>query len=254
MNVMNVKRIILLVILSMVPAVAKGPMDFEYGPRPPLAVFDPDEVLEPVMAKEISAPLAKNLAEEQVDVIVVILKDTGSAPPEHVARQFAEAWCRTPMHCVVLHVPGNPNTPWIVPAGQLINHINSAKVEQDVGDRQRRARAEPDDIHKVKSAASEAADMLRYWMKNAINHSEMIQTESVRIRLEQESIARKKQIALVGTLAAIIPLILGMTVLFRMIRRMGPGYFPNHLWHLRLGAPHAGGNHAVVNLGPPPTP
>jgi hypothetical protein len=250
---MNPKRLILLAILLVVPAPAKGATDFEFGPRPPLAVFDPDEVLDPKMAKEISGPLAKNLTDEQVDVIVVILKDTGSAPPEHVARQFAEAWCRTPMHCVVLHIPGAADTPWIVPAGQLISHINPAKVELEVDDRERRARAEPDDAHKVKSAASEAADMLRYWMKEALMHSEMIQTESLRIRLEMESNARNKQIALFGTVAAIIPLIAGLTILIRVLRRRGSSYFPNHLWQLRLGAPHAGGNHAVVNLGPPPT-
>ncbi len=248
---MNVKNLMLLGLLLVVPVLAKGPMDFEFGPRPPLSVFDPDEILDPKVAKEISAPLAKNLAEEQVDVIVVILKDTGNAPPEHVARQFAEAWCRTPMHCVVLHLPGNSNTPWIVPAGRLITLANSGKVEQDVEDRERRARAEPDDTHKVRSAASEAADMVRYWMKDYLNRREMILTEGTRIRLEQESMTRNKKIVFFGALAAILPFVFGITVLIRIIRRMGPGYFPNHSWQLRLGAPHAGGNHAVANLEPP---
>ena len=248
---MNAKHLILLVLLFSAQAFATSPADFEYGPRPVLSVFDPDEILEPAMAKKISEPLAKNLAEEQVDVIVVIIKDIGNAPPEHVAKQFAAAWCKSPIHCVVLHVPGNADSPWIVPTGPLIDHIKPEKVQQDVNDRERRAHAEPDDSNKVKAAAGEAADMLRYWMKNAINHSEMLQTESTRIRLEQETIARKKQIALFGILASIIPLLAGITVLIRIIRRMGPGYFPHHAWHLRLGAPHAGGNHAVTNLEPP---
>ncbi|MEO5917760.1 MAG: TPM domain-containing protein [Luteolibacter sp.] len=249
---MNVKTVIfLLAILLAVPVSANSQGAFEYGPRPALSVFDPDEFLDPAVVKEIAEPLAKNFKEENVDVIVVVLKDTGSAPPEHVARQFAEAWCRSQIHCVVLHVPGNPNSPWIIPAGQIIDHIRPENVEQDVNDRQRRARAEPDEAHKVKAAASESADMLRYWMKNAINHTEMLQTATTQFRLEQETNARKKQIALLATLAAILPIIAGITVCIGILRRRGPAFFPNHLWRLRLGAPHAGGNHAVSNLGPP---
>ena len=250
---MNAKPFILSALLLACPAFAKGPADFEYGPRPALSVFDPEEVLNPAAAKEIADPLAKNLAEEHVDVIVVILKDTGNAPPEHVARQFAAAWCSSLVHCVVLHVPGNPNSPWIIPSGQIVERIKQDKVDLDVSDRERRARAEPDDAHKVKAAAGEAADMLRYWMKNAINRSELIQTEGTRIRMEQEMIARKKQIAIFGGFAAIIPLLAGTAVLIGMLRRRGPGYFPTHLWQLRLGAPHCGGNHAVADLGTPPT-
>jgi hypothetical protein len=242
--------IFLLAILFALPAFGKG-AEFEYGPRPSLPVFDPDEFLEPALVKEIAEPLAKNLREEGVDVMVVVLKDIGSAPPEHVARQFAAAWCTSPAHCIVLHVPGNPGSPWIVPAGQVINDARPEQLEQDVMDRERRAKAEPDDPHKVKAAASESADMLRYWMKNALNRSEMIQTESTRIRTEQETISIKKRVAIFGTLASLLPLAALLGVIMRGIRKRGPAYFPNHLWRLRLGAPHAGGNHAVADLGPP---
>ncbi|MES2660067.1 MAG: hypothetical protein V4689_15705 [Verrucomicrobiota bacterium] len=249
---MNAKAaIFLLAFLFAVPVFAKAPADFEYGPRPTSSVFDPDEILDPTWVKGIEEPLARNFKEQHVDVIVVVLKDIGNAPPDHVARQFANAWCQSPLHCVVLHVPGNQDSPWIVPAGQLIDHIEPEEVEQDVNDRERRARAEPDDAHKVEAAAGEAADMLRYWMGSAITRSEMIQTEGTRLRLELETNVRKKQIALFATLAAIIPIFAGIAVLINILRRQGPGYFPNHLWQLRLGAPHAGGNHAVSNLGPP---
>lgn len=251
---MRVRTLIcLLAMLSAVAVRAERTADFEYGPRPAMSVFDPGEALDPVIAKEISDPLVEVFRKEGVDVVVVVLKDMGNAPPEHVARQFSDAWCQSPIHCVVLHVPGKQDSPWIIPAGRMIVHLDPATVAKDVNDRQRRARSEPDDAHKVKAAAQEASDMLRYWLGSAILRSEKIQTESTRIRLEQEVIARKKQIAIFGALASIIPLVAGIALLIKLLRGKGAGYFPNPVWQLRLGAPHAGGNNAVVNLEPPKT-
>jgi hypothetical protein len=229
---------------------ARGGIEFEYGPRPPLFVFDPAGFFKPELVKEISDPLAAIYTKEGIDVIVVVLTDIGKAPPEHVAGRFAGAWCESPLHCVVLHVPGREDSPWIVPAGKLIGHLNPEQVQQAVADARRRASAEPKEADKVKAAATEAADMLRYWMANAVNHSELIQSESTRMRAELASKSRKLKITAMIAAAATIPIIMGISFLIVLLRKRGPARFPDHTCQVRLGAPHAGGNHAVADLGP----
>jgi hypothetical protein len=240
---------------------AQGPGDFdsgsgkasEYGPRPPLSVFDPAGILMPEWVKGISDRLAAIYQKEGVDVIVVVLADVGKAPPEHVARSFAKAWCKSPIHCVVLHVPGREDSPWIVPDGKLVDRLNPEQVSLAVENAQRRAASEPKDIDKVKAAATEAADMLRFWTASAINRSEMYELETAKIRAELEAESREwKTGVIIGATAAIL-LVAGLALSFVNYRQRGPRYFPLPALTRRLGAPHAGGNQAVVNLGAPPS-
>lgn len=225
---------------------------FEYGPRPPLSVFDPGGYLNPELAKAISDPLEAYFKKEGIDVIVVVLPDLGKAPPEHVARSFATAWCTSPIHCVVLHVPGREGSPWIVPDGKLVEHLNPAQVQQAVADARRRAASEAKDPDKVKAAATEAADLLRYWMANALNRSEMIQVESARMRLELEAKSRQWKITAMVAVVSAVSVLAGIWLLIVFLRRRGPRYFPTPAYQPRLGAPYSGGGRAVVDLGPPP--
>lgn len=231
---------------------AAGPSrGFEYGPRPPLSVFDPNGFLMPELVEEISAPLAEYYKKEGIDVIVVVLADLGNAPPEHVARTFAAAWCTSPIHCVVLHVPGREGSPWIVPNGKLVEYLIPDQVQKAINNGQRRAASEAKDADKVKAAATEAADMLRYWMANAINRSEMIQSESTKMRAELETHSRQWKITAMVAVVAVILLIAGIAFLVASLRKRGPRYFPKPAATRRLGAPYSGGNHAVVELGSP---
>lgn len=225
---------------------------FEYGPRPPQSVFDPSGYLDPGLVKAISDSLEAHFKKEGIDVVVVVLTDLGKAPPEHVARSFAAAWCVSPVHCVVLHVPGREGSPWIIPDGKLVEHLNPAQVQQAVNDARRRAASEAKDPDKVKAAATEAADLLRFWLANALNRTEMIQFESARMRQELETKSRQWKIATMVAAASAIPLIAGVWMLVVLLRRRGAGYFPTPDYRPRLGAPHSGGNRAVVDLGPPP--
>lgn len=233
-----------------VPSVAAT--DFEFGPRPPQSVFDPGGVLKPAELDAIAAPLKTVYQKQGVDVIVVVMQDVGKAPPEHVAGRFAEAWSPSDLRCVVLHVPGHEHSPWVVPSGRLVSYLNTEEVQKAVDDIRRHAASQPKDADKVRTAATEASDMLRFWLASTINHSEMIRTESTKMRLEQETKARQWRIAAMAGVASVIPLAGVISLLVSWSRRRGPGYFPNHAWQLRLGAPHAGGNHAVAELGPPP--
>ncbi len=225
--------------------------EFEYGPRPPQSVFDPNGFLDPANLREISDPLATIYKTEGVDVIVVVLADLGDAPPEHVAGRFAEAWCTSPLHCVVLHVPGHAESPWIIPGGRLVGQLVPEQVAQAVDAASRRAASEPNPAAQVAAAAIEASDLLRYWMANAINRSEIIRTESTRMRAELQNKAARWRIVLLTAAVFAIPLVVGVSLLVVTLRNRGPGSFPKQPWKPRLGAPHAGGNHAVVHLGAP---
>jgi hypothetical protein len=245
--IFNFIRVILAIFLVL-PAQAGE--NFEYGPRPPLAVFDPGGLLEPTVVKSISDPLVTIYQKEGIDVIVIVLKEIGQAPPEHVAGQFAAAWCKSPIHCMVLHVPGREGSPWIMPAGRLIGHINPEAVKTAVANAHRRVTAEADDTSKVKASATEAADMLRIWMGSAITQTTDIQTETAKMRLELEAQSRRWKLGVMIAAAAFIPLVAGIVLVVSLLNRRGPRHFSSNHWQRRLGAPYAGGNRAVADLGP----
>jgi hypothetical protein len=225
--------------------------DFEYGPRPPFSVFDPEGTLKPDVLGKLSEQLSVYRQKEGIDVIVIVLKDIGEAPPEHVASTFAQAWCTSPLHCVVLHVPGREDSPWIVPAGRVIQDLPPEEVAKATEGARRHAMLEPKEADKVKTAADEAATMLRYWMAHAINHSENIQIQSTRWREEMQKKSRQWKIAamIAGASIVLLGAILSLTSVLK--RKRGPSRFPSQLRQPRLGAPHAGGNHALADLGPP---
>lgn len=242
--------IVLSVMLVVLPS-AHATADFEYGPRPPLAVFDPQETLKLDVRKQLSARLSDYRKKEGIDVIVVVLKDIGEAPPEHVASSFAQAWCTSPLHCIVLHVPGRKDSPWVVPAGRVIQDLPPQEVAKAADDARRHAMLEPKEQDKVRTAADEAATMLSYWMAHAINHSENIQTQGTRWREDQQKKSRQWKIIAMISGASVVLLGAVLSLVSVLKRKRGPNRFPNQFTQPRLGAPHAGGNHAVADLGPP---
>ena len=222
---------------------------FEYGPRPATSVFDPYDFLSAGKLDKISKPLQRMFREEGLDIVVVVLNGTGDAPPEHVASRFAAAWCKSEIHCVVLHVPEKVGSPWIVPSGKLIDYLIPEEVEQAVNDAQRRARSEPDDDGKVEAATMESADMLRFWTANALIQDAALKEAIAKFRREQGAQHLRLKI-----LAALIPVsfvVLAVTVILLIIllQNRGPKLFPVQLWEVRLGAPYAGGGQPVVILG-----
>ena len=243
--------ILLFTVLIASHTLAKDAQPFEHGPRPVHAIFDPMSFLDPKLRNEISEPLRVLYEKERIDVIVVVLNDIGASPPEHVAGRFADAWCDSLIHCVVLHVPGRNDGPWIIPSGKLIKQLKLEEIKKSVADATRRISSESSEADKVKASATEAADMLRFWMGNAINRSDMIQKQGALFRKEHEQNKWDQKLAMITTAACVIPLIFGVAFLMLFLRNRAPRIFPDSTIHSRLGAPHAGGNHAVADLGPP---
>lgn len=220
--------------------------DSKYGDRPASSVFDPYGVLTPTQHENISAPLRKIREDEGIDVIVVILPEIGEAPPEHVAKGFADIWIDTKLHAVVLHVPGHPDTPWIVPSNIVGLAVKAEAIKTSISDARQRARAEPDDYGKIRAASIEAADLIRYWIGGALIRSEEVITLRLQRQLAFEKRQRLLKLAAALAAAAAIPMILGFVALYLRLRENRPKHFPAIRRIQRLGAPYAGGNHAVT--------
>jgi uncharacterized membrane protein YgcG len=243
--------IILCGILAVSRLAAEGGGNFEFGPRTPSAVYDPDGLLDERVEDELARALDKTYRENQVDLMVVILKNIGQAPPEHVAKSFATAWARGPLNAVILHVPGCKDGPWIVPGGALIEGVNPDIVRQSVGDAMRRAALEPNDVAKVVAAVDETSSFLRYWFATAVIRSEHVTAQRMEIRKNLGNRFWTWRFRLFA-LGAVFLLLLGLvfTILLRIQRRKSRRFRSSQEIR-RLGAPHCGGNRAVILLEPP---
>ncbi len=222
---------------------------FEWGPRPENAVFDPDGLVDTTLAKEISIGLADVLKNESIDIMVIVLKDIGSAPPDYVAKHFAKAWSKSPFNCVVLWVPGNAESPWFFPSKQVSQYHDQDQVDEVIADTHKRIIDKSNEQERLKTAATEAVDLLRYWINTVIITSNTLRQQQETINFFKER--RKKRIRYITLfcIATFIPCIAATWVLVIYLNRLRPSYLPKHYWQIRLGAPHAGGNHVVVKLG-----
>lgn len=224
---------------------------FKFGERPENSVFDPSGTLTVEEQKEISDPLIKIRDEEGIDIMVVVLDGIGSAPPLHVAKSFADKWADKEVNAVVLHVPGDPQTPWIFPGKAMGTALRPEAIRTTLTAAERRAASEPTDFGKVRSGSIEAADAMRYWLGSARLRTEEMITRRVEAQLAHEK--RRNLLKLAGVLAAAaaIPLIVGGAFFLRRIREAGPRRFPEIRVVPRLGAPHAGGSAAFADPNQP---
>ena len=222
--------------------------DFKFGERPPDAVFDPADVLLPKQRQEIAAPLAKVLENEGIDVLVIILPEIGDAPAKHVAKGFQEKWSDQLINVVVLHVPGNPESPWIFPGEVIARVVKSDKLRESLDAAQSRARAEPDDYSKIRAGSVEAADLMRYWTGGAVIRSEAIINDKLTRQLAFEKRQRLLKLSAMLGLAGAIPIIAVLLLFLTKLKKRGPRNFPPVRKFSRLGAPYAGGNNAISRI------
>jgi len=223
--------------------------EFEYGPRPASAIYDPEARLSPEMAKPLAAELAKIKNRDRVDIIVVALADVGSLPPETVARRFGEAWGNDLLHAVVLDVANREDGPWVYVGGKSIEGDRKEFVPKMLKDILRRARQEPDRDACLHSAVTQTSDLLRYLLGYVVTKGEALQTEAVSLRNEKEKRARQLRILMIGSAVGFLPFCGILFLAISALLRRRPRHFPPILWTRRFGAPYAGGNNATADLG-----
>lgn len=221
--------------------------NFEFGNRPPDGVFDPRGLLTPSQRKAVANPLVAILKDQRIDVLVVILPDIGDAPARHVAKGFRDAWSESPVNAIVLHVPGNSESPWIFP-GEIIHQVVETSQLQDWIDAgELRASAETDDYGKIRAASVEATDIMRYCSGGALLRTEAMIGERVRQEMAHERKKRLMKTAALLGLVGIIPIAIGLGYLVANFGKSRPRVFPTVRKISRLGAPYAGGNIAAGN-------
>ncbi|MFD0894928.1 hypothetical protein KBB96_04065 [Luteolibacter ambystomatis] len=240
---------LLLFVLGWHPARAESP-SFEYGPRPDNSIYDPEQSLSPEMAKRLGDELIHLQSRERADVIIVLLPSIGELPPEHVARRFDEAWGKDVLHAVVLDVAGRNDGPWIHVGGEVTNSDRKEVIPRMTKDALRLARQEPDRESCLRSASIQTSDILRYLKGKVKTQVEVYQSERFRERQQKERDAEQRRILLVSAAAGVVPLAGVLFVIGSVIWRCRSRRFPEIIWTRRLGAPHAGGNNAVIDLGP----
>jgi hypothetical protein len=218
---------------------------FRYGDRPKHSIFDPNGIITPKQQNMLAEPLAKVLSEEGLDVMVVILPDIGDTPPEHVAIGFANKWALTKINAVVLHVSGKEGSPWIFPGHVMGALLSPEKLKLSIDIAQQRAAAEPTDFGKVRAAATEASDILRFEMGGAVILSELLIAERNKQLQAFDKRRRLMKMAVILGLASLLPLCAGLVFLVIKLKSSSPKFFPNVRIIPRLGAPYSGGNHAV---------
>jgi hypothetical protein len=215
---------------------------FKYGERAGNSIFDPTGVLTQKEQERISEPLKEILKNEGIDIIVVILAEIGDAPPEHVAKGFAEKWATTTVNSVVLHVPGKEGSPWIFLGEVMMESIKPESIRETISEAEKRAAAEPTDFGKVRAASIEASDAIRYWLGGALLRTEDMIQKRLEMQLARERREGLLKISAVLGAAALIPLAFGAVFITMSVRRRSARHFPPLRKIARLGAPYAGGN------------
>lgn len=246
---MKLFSVLLLFVFQLSSALAdQTQAGFKYGERPNNSIFDPSGVLTIKEQAQIAEPLASVLANEGIDVVVVILPEIGDAPPVHVAKGFARKWTITDVNAVVLHVPGMPETPWIFPGTAMTTLVDSETLADFIASAKKRAAAEPTDYDKVRAASIEASDALRHWMGGSAIQSEanIKNNQAANMAFERRKWIVKIAAALAA--ASLIPLIFGVAFIVIRFRKNRPKSFPMVRVSQRLGAPYAGGNNAVHKI------
>ena len=237
--------LLLFVLPYLVAGAEQTQTGFKFGERPENSVFDPEGILTHAQQAELAGPLGRVRADEELDVMVVVLPDIGDAPPEHVAEGFAEKWATTHVNAVVLHVPGRAGSPWIFPGRVMGALLKPQTLRETIAAAEKRAAAEPTDFGKVRAASTEASDALRYWMGGAVIRSEDLINRRLAAQMALENRQRLHKLAAVLGAASLIPLVLGVVFIALRIRNSRPRRFPSIRISPRLGAPHSGGNNAV---------
>lgn len=225
------------------------PRGFENGERPASSLYDPERSLSSDLADRLIQELEKANKRDHADVMVILVPTVGELPPEHVARRFSEAWGNRLLNAVILDVAGRNDGPWIYVGGEIAYNDRYGYIPQKIGEALRLARQEPDRESCLRSATGQTSDLLRFLRGRAQSQGQAYLTERIKARLEAEERARTKKIVTYAAIASVVPF-LSLTVLVALFfLRRRPRYFPPVLWSKRLGAPHAGGNDAVVDLG-----
>jgi hypothetical protein len=244
------KRLLWMMIVACLIARVCGESEInlmEIGERPRNHVFDPASLV-PGTDQVVGPALASIRKNEHIDIILVIFPNLGAASPEQVARTCASSWCDPRANCIVLHVPGHPESPWLFPGGRVQQGTPAAISDPAIAAARRRAAREASSARVTIAAAMEAADLMRIWTGSTTHLEEIELTNRVHGQLARELAERRQKILLIAVTGVCLPILLGIGAALLTRSRRKSRRFPPIQWHRRLGAPHAGGCRHWIHL------
>jgi len=215
--------------------------------RPPGHILDLARWFSGVEKEQAEKGLASLYQNQQIDMYLVTRDELPPQGAEFYARKLGKAWSRSPVWCVVFHVPGDP-AGFHVEAG--IVEMNPELVDQAIAEGSKRARREATEKDRVMAAWRECSEELRflhamgkrYNEKRAENWDEMVK--------EWIADQRRKKILKVVIIGGTFLLVVVTFVVVSLIRkkRVPKAYqFPETSWRKRYQAPHSGGGGIVAS-------
>ncbi len=188
---------------------------------------------------------------ENVDLKLVILPSLMDTPADHVIREIGKKWGDSDLHGVVLHIPGDNNSPYIWWSGTASEDFGQdPRVRKDMIDRmERRVRSQMSEPERVNSAVEELSDtmrVLRSQWKNMKTLREKFR-EGNYLKWSQLRMSKRTFIAaalLIGIFSLIV-----LIIFLRKWKRSKLIYlFPVTSPPRRFGSRLAGGSGAAISL------
>lgn len=184
-------------------------------------------------------------SENDIDIYLVTQENVPSQGASGFARSLGEAWSRSPVWCVVLQIPGDPEG-FHVEAGGV--KMSEDIIAQTLKEATRRAKRESTEKERFIAAWRECSEGLRFI------HGARVLAYERRAEAQKQNIAeqrRKQLLKKIFIAAGVIVLLVFLVVLVMVVRRFRSRrlvyLFPETLWRIRYQAPHSGGGGIVVN-------
>jgi hypothetical protein len=189
--------------------------------------------------------------QENVDLKLVVLPSLMDIPADHVIREIGKKWGDSELHGVVLHIPGDNNSPYIWWGGIASEDFDQdPRVRKDMIYRmERRVRSQMSEPERVSSAVQELSDAMR------VLRSQWKNLKTLREKFREENYLKwshmrmsKRTLIAAALLIAIFSLIV-LIIFLRVWKRSKQIYlFPVTSPQRRFGSRLAGGSGAAISL------
>ena len=188
---------------------------------------------------------------ENVDLKLVILPSLMDTPADHVVREIGKKWGNAELHGVVLHVPGDKNSPYIWWGGTASEDFGQdPRVRKDMITRmERRVHSEMSEPERVSSAIQELSDAIR------VLRSQWKNMKTVKEKFREGSYGKWSQLRLSKRTFIASSLLIGLLSLIALVmivhkwkRKTQSFIFPTTSPQRRFGSRYAGGSGAAISL------
>ena len=217
--------------------------------RPPGHILDLARWFSLAEKEQAEKELARLYRENQIDMFLVTRSEHPPQGAESYARSLGKAWSRSPVWCVVFHVPGDP-AGFHVQAGGA--YMKPKGVDLVIAEGSKRAMRESTEKERVMAAWKECSQGLRFMHAVVKRQSEKVAEQNEVLRNEWIADQRRKKILKVAIVGGTFLLAAVTFVVVSLIRKKSvpKSYqFPETSWRKRYQAPHSGGGGIVVSFG-----